>query len=106
MEKKITMKIEAEFYPAENDEFQTNNAGLSESEQIANARAMVEQTLSENSGDGLWFRVESEDNDPIVWQSTIRQSMVENLSAEEVAEMIDDLDNQIVRGAENYDLDD
>jgi hypothetical protein len=106
MEQKITMTIQAEFYPAENDEFQTLNSTLSESEQIANARAMVEQTLSENSGDGLWFRVESEDNDPIVWQSTIRQSMVENLSAEEVAEMIDDLDNQIVRGAENYDLGD
>lgn len=107
LKQKITMNIQAEFYPNENELFQRLHAGLSESEQFERATAMVMQLLSENSANGLWFSIElEEEEDPIVWQSTIRKSMVENLSADEVAQMIDDLNDQVVRGTDGYDLED
>jgi hypothetical protein len=44
-----------------------------------------------------------EDEDPIVWQSTVRQSMVEDLTEEQSGELVNDLDDSVELAFENID---
>lgn len=46
---------------------------------------------------------ELEDEDPIVWQSTVRQSMVEDLTEEQSGELVNDLDDSVELAFENID---
>lgn len=48
---------------------------------------------------------ELEDEDPIVWQSTVRQSMVEDLTEGQRSGLVNDLDDSVELAFENIDMD-
>jgi antirestriction protein len=47
---------------------------------------------------------ELEDEDPIVWQSTVRQSMVEDFTEEQTGQLVSDLDDSVELAFENIDM--
>ena len=61
MSKKVTLNLEIEFYTLDNDDFYSQNAALSDAEQLEIVKEMLITEIDENIQiDGLWSHVIAE----------------------------------------------
>jgi hypothetical protein len=60
-ERKVSLNVNVEFYPDENDEFREIFAGKSDAEAYRTLRALVVTRLREvEVDDGLWYHIDEE----------------------------------------------
>jgi len=61
MNKKVTLNLEVEFYTQDNDEFYSQNAALSDAEQLATVKSMLITQIDDAVKiHGLWLEVVAE----------------------------------------------
>lgn len=59
MQKKVTARVEVEFYPSEYDsDFDSNLNNLDDVELTQRSKQMIEKMLEENLDTGMWTHVE------------------------------------------------